>query len=139
MSYSIITLWASVNCKFMHLIWLTFRFHVGVQHRLCQAREGLHAETVIIDPYKFCHLITVIYFRFIRNTNCIGFFQAGKLLTKWHLSESLSFQNLLKNRKLLPAEKFGNILAFDKESKRKLLSLISADSFIKTNLHSYMT
>ena len=38
-------------------------------------------------------------------------------------SENLTFQNLLKNRKLLPAEKFGNILAFDKESKRKLLSL----------------
>ena len=28
-----------------------------------------------------------------------------------------------KNRKLLPAEKFGNVLAFDKESKTKLLSL----------------
>ena len=34
----------------------------------------------------------------------------------------------------LPAEKFGNILAFGKESKRKLLSLISTDSFIKNNL-----
>ena len=30
--------------------------------------------------------------------------------------------NLLKNRNLLPTEKIGNILAFDKESKRKLLS-----------------
>ena len=27
-------------------------------------------------------------------------------------SENLTFQNLLKSRKLLPAEKFGNILAF---------------------------
>ena len=43
-------------------------------------------------------------------------------------SENLTFQNLLKNRKLLPAEKFGNILAFDK-SKRKILSLISADNY----------
>ena len=40
-----------------------------------------------------------------------------------------------KNRKLLLAEKFGNILPFDKESKRKLLSLILADSFIKNNLY----
>ena len=40
-----------------------------------------------------------------------------------------------KNRKLLPAEKFGNILAFDKESKRKLLLLISVDSFIKNNFY----
>ena len=39
-----------------------------------------------------------------------------------------------KNRKLLPAEKFGNILVFNKESKTKLLSLISADSFIKNNI-----
>ena len=31
---------------------------------------------------------------------------------------------MLKNRKLLPTEKFPNILAFGKESKRKLLSLI---------------
>ena len=41
------------------------------------------------------------------------------------MSEYLAFQNLLKNRKLLPAEKFGNILAFGKVSKRKLLSHIS--------------
>ena len=47
---------------------------------------------------------------------------------------SLTFQSLLKNRDLLPAEKFGKILTGDKESKRKLLSLISADSFIKNNL-----
>ena len=39
------------------------------------------------------------------------------------MSKSLTFQNLLKNRKLLPAETFWNILAFDKESKNKLLSL----------------
>ena len=39
-------------------------------------------------------------------------------------------------KKLLPAEKFGNILAFNRESKTKLLSLISADSFIKNNLHN---
>ena len=57
---------------------------------------------------------------------------------KRHLSENLTFQNLLKNRKLLPAEKFGNILAFEKESKRKLLSLILADSFIKNNLLIYI-
>ena len=68
--------------------------------------------------------------------NCIGIFQARKLTVKWHLSESLTFQNLFKNRKLLPAEKFGNVLAFDKESKTKLLSLISADSFIKNNLYN---
>ena len=68
--------------------------------------------------------------------NCTGFFQTRKLTIKWHLSESLTFQNLLKNRKLLPAEKFGNVLAFDKESKTKLLSLISADSFIENNLYN---
>ena len=38
---------------------------------------------------------------------------------KWYLSENFTFQNLLKNRKLLPDEK----LVFDKESKRKLYHL----------------
>ena len=52
------------------------------------------------------------------------------------MPESLTFQNLFKNRKLLPAEKFGNILAFDKESKTKLLSLISAHSFIENNFYN---
>ena len=65
--------------------------------------------------------------------NCICFLQARKLTIKWHLSENLTFQNLLNNRKLLPAEKFGNVLAFDKESKTKPLSLISTDSFIENN------
>ena len=37
----------------------------------------------------------------------------------------------VKNRKLLPTETFRNILAFDKESKGKLLSLTSADSLFK--------
>ena len=72
----------------------------------------------------------MLYNRKIEN-NCIGFFQARKLTIKRYLSESLTFQNLLKNRKLLPAEKFANILTFDKESKTKLLSLASADGFIK--------
>ena len=36
------------------------------------------------------------------------------------MSEKLAFQNLLKNKTLLLlAEKFGNILAFDKESRKK--------------------
>ena len=38
-----------------------------------------------------------------------------------------------QNSKLLPAEKLGNILVFDMESKRELVSLILADSFIKNN------
>ena len=51
------------------------------------------------------------------------------VIIKLHLSGHLAFQNLLKNIKLLPAEKFGNTLVFDKESKRKLLSLISAEFY----------
>ena len=35
------------------------------------------------------------------------------------MPENLLFQNMLKIRKLLPTEKFGNILTFDTESKRK--------------------
>ena len=54
-------------------------------------------------------------------------------MTKCYISKSV------KNGKLLPAEKFGNILVVGKESKRKLLSFISADSFMKNNLYIYMT
>ena len=51
------------------------------------------------------------------------------------MSENLTFQNLLKkDRKVLTAEQFGNIMSFDKESKRKPLSLTSVKSFIKNNL-----
>ena len=44
----------------------------------------------------------------------------------------------VKNRKLLTAKKLGNFLDFNKESKTKLLSIISADSFIKNNLYIIM-
>ena len=43
----------------------------------------------------------------------------------------------MKNKNLLRAKKFRNVLAFDKQSYRKLVSLISADSFIKNNLLIY--
>ena len=58
-------------------------------------------------------------------------FSSKKTVTiKWYLSENLTFRNLLKSRTLIPAEKFQNLLAFDRWSKRK----ISEDSFIKINL-----
>ena len=58
-------------------------------------------------------------------------FQARKVLVmKWHLPENLTFQNLLKNRKLIPAEKFWNTLAFDKERKRKLHKLLYQQRFV---------
>ena len=64
----------------------------------------------------------------------ISFFQARKLITKWHLSESLTFQNLLKNRKLLRAENFINILLLTKNLKQSYYLL--ADSFIENNLNN---
>ena len=49
----------------------------------------------------------------------LAFFKQLNVSTiKLYLSENLTFKNLLKNRKLLPAEKFRNILAFYKESQR---------------------
>ena len=116
--------------------WWTFRFHMGVHimHRLWlhQAKKVLHIGTVKNDPHNFAILnshVTVMILRFIKNTFFNVVKQKKTVTIKWHLSENLTFQNLLKNRKLLSAEKFGKILAFDKESKRKLLSLISTDSF----------
>ena len=46
-------------------------------------------------------------------------FKQEKCYNKWYLSENFAFQNLLKNKQILLAEKFGNILAFDKKSERK--------------------
>ena len=77
----------------------------------------------------YLKFIKTHYF-FKKNPYCIDSYD------KRHLSENLTFQNLLRTRKLLPAENSGNILAF-KKSKRKLLSLISADSFIIKNYLIY--
>ena len=63
---------------------------------------------------------------FFKQENCYS--KITSVRKNLHLSKSF------KNRKLLAAENVGNILAFDKESKRKLLSHISADSFIKNNI-----
>ena len=50
------------------------------------------------------------------------------------MSENLTTpETLLKNRKLLPAKKFGNILDFDKEPKRKPLSHIRRQFYQKQN------
>ena len=43
-------------------------------------------------------------------------------------------KDLLKNEKTITCRYIGNILAFDKQSKGKLLSLPSAETFIKNNM-----
>ena len=51
-----------------------------------------------------------------------------------NLAENLTFQNLWKEKKLLPPKKkLKYILPFDKESKEKPLNLVSTDSVIKNN------
>ena len=64
----------------------------------------------------------------------LAFFTQGKNYKIMTSVRNLTFKNLLKNIKLLPAEKFGNILAFGKFCKRKRLSIMSANSFIKNNV-----
>ena len=62
----------------------------------------------------------------------LAFFKQENCYNKMkNLSENITFQNLLKNRKLLPAEKFGNILTFDKESKRKSNHLYQQTDLLK--------
>ena len=63
---------------------------------------------------------------------CIGFFQAKKLTIKWHLSENLALQNLFKNRKVLPAEKFKNVLTFDMNLKQSYTHLYQQTVLLKT-------
>ena len=42
----------------------------------------------------------------------------------------ITLQNLFKNRKLLSTEKFGNILAFDNESKKTAITYIRSLLFL---------
>ena len=123
--------------------------------------KKVYAGTVKNDPREVCHLkypcnsyIFKIYQKYLLSCSetekvklavfpiiyKMWLFAINKTVskTKWHLSENIPFLNLLKNRKLLPAEKLWNILAFDKESKRELLTLRSAHSFIGNN-NVYMT
>ena len=112
-----------------------------------QARKGLHIGQLKLTQINFAMLNShvIVTFKIYQKP----LFLCGKtelkivvlvfvskknvIINNKMASENFTFQNLLKSRKLLLAEKFGNILAFDKY-KRKLLSLISADSFIKNNI-----
>ena len=61
-------------------------------------------------------------------------FSSKKTVTiKLYLSENFTFQNLLKNRKLLPAEKLETSWLLTKNLKESYYH-ISADSFIKNNI-----
>ena len=110
--------------------WWTFRFHVGALQSN-QGRKSLTQGQLKLTQLDFPILnsnIKVIYLRFIENTYfhvlnlceklkvALWLFSSKKTASiKWHLlSKNIPFQNLLKNRNLLPAEKFGTILAFDK-------------------------
>ena len=112
-----------------------------------QARKGLHIGQLKLTQINFAMLNShvIVIFKIYQKP----LFLCGKteklkiavlvfvskknvIINNKMASENLTFQDLLKSRKLLPAEKFGNILGF-KKCKRKLLSLMSADSFIKNN------
>ena len=57
-------------------------------------------------------------------TAVLAFFKQENLLyIKWHLSENLivTFQSLLKNTTLLPAEKFGNINLYQQTNLLKTI------------------
>ena len=144
LSSFVTTFRAGANCKFMPLVYLQISCRCMYQ---AIKQEKVYTQAQFkIDPHKLCHLkwpFKNYLFNIYQNTYfyaikqkkwkklCWLFSSKKTVIIKWHTSEHLIFQNLLKNIKLLPAEKFGNTLAFDKKSKRKLLSLISADSLIK--------
>ena len=111
-------LWAGANCKFMLLVKLQILCGCSYTEKVYTQWSG----TIKIDPHKSCHLksrVTVIFLRFIKNTYFYVVKQKNRKQLHWlflskktvtvkqHLSENLTFQNLLKNRKLLPAKKFG--------------------------------
>ena len=67
-----------------------------------------------------------LIFRQLKTTfgnSCIGFFQTRKLTINKMLSirKSYTFQSLLKNITLLPAEKFGNINLYQQTVLLKII------------------
>ena len=90
--------------------------------------------------FKFYHKYSFLWGKTEKFKNAVSFiscglFQGRKLSKKMTFVRKSYIQNLLKNRKPLPAETFWNILGFDKESKSKQLTL---SSFFKSN-NLYMT
>ena len=87
------------------------------QARQAIRQEKVYTGTVKIDPHKF---VKNTYFYTVKNIkfghSCIGFFETTKLTIYKITSvrKSYTFQSLLKNIRLLPADS-------------------SADSFIKNN------
>ena len=94
-----------------------------------------HINFSILNSHVIVTYLKLVESTYLYATNrktgnsCIGSFQEKKRTAtiKWHLLENLTFQNLLQNRKLLPAEKLGNVLAFDKESKRRLCETVDKE------------
>ena len=104
---------------------------------------------VKIDPYKFCYLKqpcnSYIFKIYKKNLFLCGkteklkiaalaFFRQENGYNKMKFVRKSYISKPVKKQKT-KSKKFGNILTFDKESRRKLLSLISAHSFIKNNLY----
>ena len=114
-----------------------------------------HINFVILNSY-----VKVIYLRFVKNTffqavknikfgnSCNGFFQTRKLTIYKITSvrKSYTFQNLLKDVTLLPAEKFQNINLYQQTVLLKIIydfrieiSFMEKQKFlISKKLHSDM-
>ena len=144
LSSFITTLCTGVNYKCIQLVDLKTS---------CGCTQAIKQEKVYTQgQLKLTHInfsilnshVTVIFLRFIKNTYFYVVKQTNRKQLHWlflskktvtvkqHLSENLTFQNLLKNRKLLPAKKFGYFCfswLFIRNLKESYYH-ISPDSFI---------
>ena len=129
----ITTFWAGVKYKLMQLVTLIFHVSVCIQ-TIKQEKVYTHGELKLIHINLSFQIASNSYIFKIyqkqlflcgktKNWKYLYWFFSSKknVTTKWHLSsENLSFQNLLKLRKLFPDEEFGDILTCDKEFLKKV-------------------
>ena len=145
--------WCAFSLVYHLVSWCKLQIHgVGGPSDLMCMLHRLSSKKVYTQwQLKFAHIIflilnshvTVTYLSFIKNSYFYAVKQKNWKWLYWFFCKQDNCWNKMTSvrksycskyvKKLLPAERYGNILTFDKESKRE--SVISADSFVKNNLN----
>ena len=117
--YFFTNVWSGANWKFMQLVHL----QISWVYTQVITQEGLHKQGKLkLININFTILnshVTVVYLRFIifycgkTEKLLYWLFSSKKIVkTKWHLSKSLTFQNLLKKYKTITSREVWKHLGF---------------------------
>ena len=145
----ITTLSAGANCNFIQLVGLQISVGVDTQNIKQKGIQGqLKLKRILIRQ------VTVICWRFVKNVYFYGL-KHKKIITAIVLSKiytcifdvafsnknfvrkSCIWKSVKKLETITRKKVFKHLLAFDQESERKLLILISEDSSIKNNVNDF--